>query len=110
MLKAQTCRQPVLRQRSASNTSCTMEREPHPNQYRTTVTSPCGTTSCTAIGQIFQSQAGGAVTAGDPHNPFYIQYILTGLTVGTTYWLDMAAESIGTVSDHGDPEWIHWSG
>ncbi len=63
------------------------------------VTGSCGTTSCTAVGQIYRQQPGGTTVAGDPHNPIYMTYILTGLSAGTTYWLDIAAESIGTASD-----------
>jgi hypothetical protein len=39
--------------------------------------------------------------ASDVHVPFSITYIATGLTVGTVYWIDLAAESITTASQMG---------
>ena len=41
------------------------------------------------------------VVAADVFVPFSTTAIITGLTVGTTYWLDLAAESVGTASDMG---------
>lgn len=40
----------------------------------------------------------GTVTAADVHIPFSVQAVITGLTTGTAYWIDLAAKSIGTVS------------
>ena len=39
------------------------------------------------------------VTAGDVAVPFSTTAIVTGLTAGTAYWIDLAAEAIGTASD-----------
>jgi hypothetical protein len=33
--------------------------------------------------------------------PFSVTYLVTGLTLGTAYWIDLAAESITTASDMG---------
>jgi hypothetical protein len=38
------------------------------------------------------------VTAADLHQPFSVTVVLTGLTVGTAYWLDLAAKSVTTAS------------
>jgi hypothetical protein len=38
---------------------------------------------------------------GDVNVPFSTTYLVTGLTLGTTYWIDLAAESVTTVSDMG---------
>lgn len=38
------------------------------------------------------------VTAADVAVPFSVQAVITGLTLGTAYWLDLAAKSLGTVS------------
>ena len=38
------------------------------------------------------------VTAADIHIPFSIQSVVTGLTPGTAYWIDLAAKSVSTAS------------
>ena len=39
-----------------------------------------------------------AAAAGDVQWGFNVQYLITGLTLGTTYWLDLAAQALGSVS------------
>jgi hypothetical protein len=39
--------------------------------------------------------------AGDLHVPFSISVVVTGLTLNTAYWIDLAAESVTTASDIG---------
>jgi len=56
----------------------------------------------TAIGQI-QSEQGIEGTQSADTIPFSTSALITGLTVGTTYWVDLAAESI-TVA--GDYSWL----
>ena len=41
------------------------------------------------------------VTAADVLVPFSLTFLLTGLTLNTAYWLDLAAKSIATVSSGG---------
>ena len=38
------------------------------------------------------------VIAADVHFPTCRQATVTGLTIGTAYWIDLAAESVGTAS------------
>lgn len=40
------------------------------------------------------------ITAADYFRPFSISCIVSGLTIGTTYWIDLAAKALGTASDH----------
>jgi hypothetical protein len=42
-----------------------------------------------------------ATAAADVHVPFSITYLVTGLAIGTTYWVDLAAESVTTISQMG---------
>ena len=51
------------------------------------------------LAQTFTNPA--TATPGDVHVPFTIQVIVTGLTLGTPIWIDLAAESITTASDCG---------
>jgi hypothetical protein len=51
------------------------------------------------VAQIYTNQA--SVTAANVNAPFSIQATVTGLTAGTTLWVDLAAKSIATVSDVG---------
>ena len=39
-----------------------------------------------------------AAAAGDVQWGFNVQYLITGLALGTTYWLDLAAQALGSVS------------
>jgi hypothetical protein len=56
----------------------------------------------TQIGGIQTYTSAIAPTAvGDVNVPFSTTYLVTGLTLGTTYWIDLAAESVTTVSDMG---------
>ena len=55
----------------------------------------------TQFGIIQSNENGATVTAADMLQPYSITAIITGLAIGTTYWLDLAAESIGTASDQG---------
>ena len=67
-----------------------------------TGTAPTSNTTLTGtqVGPIWVGQQGSTVTANDPHQPFTVSYTLA-LTPGTTYWVDVAAESVGTASDTG---------
>jgi hypothetical protein len=47
--------------------------------------------------QTYTNQA--SVTAADVHEPFSIQAVVTGLSVGSAFWIDLAAKSIATASD-----------
>lgn len=50
---------------------------------------------------IIQTDMNGAtITAANYFRPFSISCIVTGLTQGTTYWIDLAAKALGTASDH----------
>jgi hypothetical protein len=60
-----------------------------------------------ANGALAGTQVGGVVTwtnptaiasAADLNVPFSISYVVTGLSLGTTYWIDLAAEPITTAS------------
>lgn len=42
-----------------------------------------------------------ATAAADVHIPFSIAAVVTGLTLATAYWIDLAAESVTTASDMG---------
>jgi hypothetical protein len=55
----------------------------------------------TQVGSVQEYTNGAIVTAADVHQPFSTQAVVTGLTVGTAYWIDLAAESLGTASDMG---------
>lgn len=52
----------------------------------------------TQIGTVMTYTLGSSATAGDVHQPFPQTAIVTGLTVGTTYWVDDACESVTTAS------------
>ena len=39
--------------------------------------------------------------AGDVDVPFSTAAVVTGLTIGTAYWIDLAAESVTTASAMG---------
>ena len=41
------------------------------------------------------------VTAADVNFPFSYTVVVTGLTIGTAYWVDLAAESVATASSGG---------
>jgi hypothetical protein len=41
------------------------------------------------------------VTAADVAVPFSISYVITGLTPGTAYWLDVAAKAVGSAGEIG---------
>jgi hypothetical protein len=54
----------------------------------------------TQVGSVQQYTNAATVTAfGDVNVPFSHSAVVTGLTVGTTYWVDEAAKSIATASD-----------
>ena len=56
----------------------------------------------TQIGIVQKYTSAVAPTAvGDVNVPFSVTYLVTGLTLGTAYWIDLAAESITTASDMG---------
>lgn len=40
-----------------------------------------------------------AVTAADVHVPFTLVGLATGLAIGTSYWVDLAAKGVATSSD-----------
>lgn len=56
----------------------------------------------TQVGAIGEYRNGFALSADTDLNfPFSIAATITGLTPGTAYWLDLAAESVTTASDIG---------
>lgn len=63
------------------------------------VTSNCGATTCTAVGTVQEYLNPTTVTAADVQVPFSISVVVTGLTVGTAIWIDLAAEAVTTASD-----------
>ena len=52
----------------------------------------------TQVGTVQKYLNPTTVVAADVAVPFSIQAVVTGLTVGTAYWIDLAAESITTAS------------
>ena len=52
----------------------------------------------TQVGPVQQYENPATVTAANVFFPFSISVIVTGLTVGTAYWIDLAAKSITTAS------------
>jgi hypothetical protein len=48
----------------------------------------------TQVGPTQQYTNPAAVTAADVNVPFAIQFLITGLTVGTAYWFDIAAKAL----------------
>jgi hypothetical protein len=52
----------------------------------------------TQVGTVQKYLNPATVTAVDVAVPFSVQAVVTGLTVGTAYWIDLAAESITTAS------------
>jgi len=64
-----------------------------------TAPSNAGTLAGTQDGQIQTYTLSVAATAAaDVNTPFSITALVTGLTVGTAYWIDLAAESVTTTS------------
>lgn len=55
----------------------------------------------TQVGAVQTYKNPTTVVVADVSAPFSIQAVITGLTVGASYWLDLAAESITTASDAG---------
>jgi hypothetical protein len=55
----------------------------------------------TQVGEVQTAKNPTTVTAADVAVPFSVQAIVTGLTVGTTYWVDLAAKSVATASGLG---------
>ncbi len=55
----------------------------------------------TQVGAVQENTNPATVTAADVHTPFSISAVITGLTLGTAYWLDLAAKSIATASSGG---------
>jgi hypothetical protein len=55
----------------------------------------------TQVGTVQEYTNPATVTAADVNQPFSHAVVITGLTAGTTYWIDEAAESVATVSDMG---------
>ena len=55
----------------------------------------------TQIGTVQKYTSPTTVVAADVNVPFSMQAVVTGLTLGTTYWLDLAAESIAVASSMG---------
>jgi hypothetical protein len=55
----------------------------------------------TQVGAVQTWKTGTTLTAsGDLAAPIMTQALVTGLTVGTTYWIDLAAEAVGAASDY----------
>ncbi|MGD0216317.1 MAG: hypothetical protein ABSC45_02245 [Desulfobaccales bacterium] len=63
--------------------------------------SNAGTLTGTQIGVIQEYTNPAAITAADLHVPFSVSVVVTGLTLNTAYWIDLAAESVTTASDMG---------
>lgn len=61
-----------------------------------------GTLAGTQVGAVGQYTSAVAPTAAaDVHVPFSTSVVVTGLTVGTAYWIDLAAKSVTTASQMG---------
>ena len=63
-----------------------------------TAPSNAGSLTGTQVGVVQENTNPSIVIAADVHVPFSVTASVTGLTVGTTYWIDLAAKSVGTVS------------
>lgn len=63
--------------------------------------SNAGALAGTQIGAIMQYKNENTVVAADVSQPFSMQSVITGLTVGTAVWMDIAAKSIATISSVG---------
>lgn len=57
-----------------------------------------GTLAGTQVGQIVTYTNPATVVAADVNVPFTVAAVVTGLTRGTAYWVDLAAESVATIS------------
>jgi hypothetical protein len=55
----------------------------------------------TQIGPILEYTNPAAVTAADVFIPFSIHAVVTGLTINTACWIDLAAEAVTTASEVG---------
>jgi hypothetical protein len=67
-----------------------------------TGTAPTSNAALTGTQVGGQQQATIATTAtavGDVHTPFSVSAVVTGLTIGTAYWVDLAAKAVTTASD-----------
>jgi len=63
--------------------------------------SNAGALAGTQVGTIMEYTNPVTVVAADIHAPFSTQAVITGLTPGTAYWLDLAAKSVSTNSTVG---------
>ena len=59
------------------------------------------TREAVAVAQRAIDAAIAATAAADIHIPFSITYLVPNLVIGTAYWIDLAAESVTTVSQMG---------
>lgn len=55
----------------------------------------------TQIGNVLEYTNPTTVTAADINVPFSTQFVVTGLTIDTAYWLDLAAKSVNNASHVG---------
>lgn len=55
----------------------------------------------TQVGAVMDYTNPATVTAADIHVPFSMQAVVTGLTLDTAYWLDLAAKSVANASNVG---------
>jgi hypothetical protein len=55
----------------------------------------------TTFGPTHKYEHGVAITAADTFRPFSISGIIAGLSLGSTYWVDLQAESVTTASEVG---------
>lgn len=55
----------------------------------------------TQVGNVVTYKNPAAVTAGNVAAPFSTQVVLTGLTLGTAYWFDLAAKAIANANNIG---------
>ena len=55
----------------------------------------------TQVGAVLEYMNPATVVAADVASPFSIQAVVTGLTLGTPYWLDLAAKAVANASHVG---------
>lgn len=54
----------------------------------------------TQVGEVQTFVAANTVTATDVNIPFSLSAIITGLVIGTTYWIDLAQRAVGHSSQY----------
>ncbi len=66
-----------------------------------TAPSNAGALAGTQLGAIIEYANANTVVVADSFTPFTVTAVITGLVVGTAYWLDLAAKSVATASSVG---------